>query len=100
MRKAVFSEKELHEREARYRQARAIKYVLQGIRYIMGYLPDYPIHVIPELTSNPIVLTMKIYCGLGDMQVEAMPTFLKEKIARIEEELSNVSKRIPDTQIS
>jgi hypothetical protein len=90
---------ELREREKRWRHSRAIKYVLQTVRYLMGYLIDYPIHVIPDFTKNPITVIIKIYTGIDDLQVDAMPPLLFDRLKKMEEELTRIAHRIAYSEV-
>jgi len=75
-----------------YRRQKAITSILRGMKYIMGYLPDYPFEVIPDLAGNPIEIILKIWVGEKDYDEKKMPTWLSMKLERIEKEISRITK--------
>lgn len=90
---------ELRQRENISRHARAVKIVLQGLHYIMGYLPDYPCQFEPVLKQNPITLTVKIYWAEADMDWASMPTVLRDRLEKVEKELARIGHPVGDTEI-
>lgn len=90
----------LHEYEDKVRHARAIQYVLRGIRYIMGYLKDYRFEIIPDFSKNPVQFTMKIYWAEKEDDWEHMAPILMTKIRKLEEDLARITQSIRYSQVS
>jgi len=66
----------------------------------MGYLPDYPFDIRPVFTENPISITLRIYWGIDVEAWDNMPTVVKEKIEKLERDLSNILHTVEDSEIS
>jgi len=75
-----------------FRRQKAIQTVLRGVKYIMGYLPDYPFEVLPEMSGNPIEVHLKIWIGEKDYEEKKMPPWLKMQLERIEKQISDLGK--------
>jgi hypothetical protein len=75
-----------------YRQQRAIQVLMQGIKYIMGYLPDYVFDIVPNLEGNPIELTIKIRWAESDLEPTKMPPIWRATLKKVEEQLLRVSQ--------
>jgi len=93
-------EDDLRQREAQFRQARAIKYILQGLRYILGYLSDYHVEFRPEFAQNPIEVILRVYWSPQDQTWDTLPTVLRQKIEALEQELSRITHTERDSEIS
>lgn len=93
-------QEELKRREGVARQAKAARYMLQGMKYILAYLPDYPIYFEPRITDNPIILTLKIYWGETDFNVDHMPSVLRDKLENIEKELLRIGHTVGNPDVS
>jgi len=76
-----------------FRRQKAIQTALRGMKYIMGYLQDYPFEVIPDLQGNPIGITLKIWVQEKDYDERKLPPWVKMKLENIEREISRISQR-------
>jgi hypothetical protein len=94
------TQEELRKREDEARRRRVVKYGIQGIRYIMGYLPDYPFDIKPNWRSNPIVILIKIYWGSEDYQTEKMPLTLQKELEKIEQEALQSKESMRQSKVS
>jgi len=86
--------------EDKIRHARAVQYVLRGIRYIMGYLKDYSFEVKPDFSKNPVEFTMRIWWAERDDDWERMAPTMMAKIRKLEEELARITQSVSYSQVS
>lgn len=75
-----------------FRRQKAIQTILRGMKYIMGYLPDYPFEVTPDMAGNPIEVHLKIWIGEKDYEERKMPAWLKMKLEKIERDVLDIGK--------
>lgn len=66
----------------------------------MGGLPDYGFEFRPCIQGNPITCTIKIYWSEDDEGWANIPTMLKDKISKIEKELSSITQGVGNSQVS
>lgn len=84
----------------RERHQRAMTSILRGVRYIMGYLPDMGFQFAPNFKQNPIEITLRIFWSEVEEDKGILPTLVKEKIEKIEKQLSDGLKAVGNSQIS
>lgn len=89
-------EKAIKEQALKIRHKNACTTVLRGLRYIMGSLPDYGFEFKPNFSDNPLEVNIRIF-WTDDMD-SWKPTYaiLKDKIKKLEDELSSIKQGIPN----
>jgi len=95
----VSNEKELRRREDESRRRRVVKFVMQGLKYMMGYLPDCPFDVQLSSKTNPLIFLIKVHWGTEDFDAEKMPTILKKELEKIEQEASKSNESMRQSKI-
>lgn len=84
----------------KYRREQALKYCIRAVKYVMGYLHDYPIEFIPSCQGDPIEVKIRIWWRESDYQERLMPTFVKPQLDRMEDNLSRITQGVGNTQVS
>lgn len=83
----------------RIRHNRAMDQALRGVKYVMSLLPDMGFEFRPIFNANPIELHLKIWWSEEEGGEGLLPTLVREKLAKIEKQLAEISHGVGDTQI-
>jgi len=84
----------------KFRREKALRYLIRGIKYIMGYLPDYPIQFTPNCAGDPVEATIRIYWKEEDYKEQLMPQFVIPQLDKMEKDISRISEIVGDSKVS
>jgi hypothetical protein len=90
----------LKEQELQLRYKRAVTTILRGFKYIMGYLTDYGFEFKPNFSGNPLEAEIRVFWSDDMDSWKATAKILREKITKMEEELSSIKQGVPNAQVS
>lgn len=98
--KDVDFDKLLKKQQEQLRRRKAIETVLRGIKYIMGYLPDYGFEIKPLMHGNPIEINLKIFWSEDAEAWQNTPTIVKQKLEKLEKDYLAVLKVVGNSEVS
>jgi len=84
----------------KFRREKAVTYLIRAVKYVMGYLPDFPIEYVPNAQGNPVEVTIRIFWKEKDYEERKMPTFVKPQLDRLEKEISRIGQVVGNPKVS
>jgi len=74
-------------------------YIQQSIRYLTGYLKDYPVEIRPTLHTNPMEVVIRVWWKDEERDMTKLVDDMYSKMSDMERKIADLSKPIRSAEI-